>query len=133
MRLAAVVGHQMYPLREKQSKALNMLPIVVGLGPGTDGLGYRWEPVHSAQFCSGMRRARKADGGGASLYKEEELHWCLCNAYSKINVSRIFKLPRKKNISELPKSMKKPLLPVNPYSSPRKMLIILFNSIIEPD
>ena len=38
-----------------------------------------------------------------------------------------------KNISELPKSMKKPLLPVNPYSSPRKMLIILFNSIIEPD
>lgn len=102
MRLAAVVGHQMYPLREKQSKALNMLPIVVGFGPGTDGLGYRWEPVHSAQFCSGTRRARKADGGGASLYKVEELHWCLCNSYSKINVSGIFKLPRKKTFQSFP-------------------------------
>lgn len=38
-----------------------------------------------------------------------------------------------KTISELPKSMKKPLLPVNPYSSPRKMLVILFNSTTEPD
>lgn len=32
----------MYPLREKNSEALNMLPIVIGFGPGTDRIGYRW-------------------------------------------------------------------------------------------
>lgn len=39
----------MCPLRKKKSKALHMLPIVVGFGPGTNGLGCRWEH-QSIQF-----------------------------------------------------------------------------------
>lgn len=54
----------MCPLRKKKSKALQMLPIVVGFGPGTHGL----ESTRLfSSTCSCRYKARKGDDGSVSL------------------------------------------------------------------
>lgn len=75
-----------------------MLPITVVFGPEIDGPGSRWEHQHiHLNFAS-------ADGGqrrevmAVPVYKLEGIYWDLCNCDSKINVSRIFRLLRRKNI-----------------------------------
>lgn len=64
----------MYPVRNRKSKALNMLPIIVGFSPKTYGLDRRFRhqyiQLDFAQADAGQRRETVA----VPLYKLEGLY-----------------------------------------------------------